>query len=125
ISRRKRTTCPRIVDGIGRGKKASQTIPEGLTSMFTVEPPPRFERLARKLRKQHPEFIEFYREAVNVLELDPYNQTRQYVIKKLTGPQATDGQWRLSLRRWRFRYDIVGRTVELKICGLRRENTYR
>ena len=93
--------------------------------MFTVETSPRFERLARKLRKQHPEFIEFYREAINVLELDPYNQTRQYVIKKLTGPQATDGQWRLSLRRWRFRYDIVGRTVELKICGLRRENTYR
>ena len=56
--------------------------------MFTVETSPRFERLARKLRKQHPEFIEFYREAVNVLELDPYNQTRQYVIKKLTGPPS-------------------------------------
>ena len=51
--------------------------------MFTVETSPRFERLARKLRKQHPEFIEFYREAINVLELDPYNQTHQYVIKKL------------------------------------------
>ena len=93
--------------------------------MFTVETSPRFERLARKLRKQHPEFIEFYREAVNVLEIDPYNRSRQYAIKKLTDPQPIDGPWRLRLRRWRFRYDIVGNRVELKSCGLRREETYR
>ena len=36
-----------------------------------------------------------------------------------------DGQWRLSLARWRFRYDVAGREVLLKRCGLRREDTYR
>jgi hypothetical protein len=93
--------------------------------MFTVETSPRFERLARKLRKQHPEFIEFYRKAVSVLEIDPYNQSRQYAIKKLTDPQPREGQWRLRLQRWRFRYDIVERGVQLKSCGLRKEDTYR
>ena len=93
--------------------------------MFTVETSPRFERLARKLRKQHPEFIEFYRKAVSVLEIDPYNQSRQHAIKKLTDPQPKDGQWRLRLQRWRFRYDIVELSVQLKSCGLRKEDTYR
>ena len=93
--------------------------------MFTVETSPRFERLARKLRKQHPEFTEFYRKAVSVLEIDPYNRSRQHAIKKLTDPQSKDGQWRLRLQRWRFRYDIVELSVQLKSCGLRKEDTYR
>jgi hypothetical protein len=51
----------------------------------------------------------------------PINRTRRYQIKKLEGVPAGEGQYRLSLGRWRFRYDIA----ELHYCGLRREDTYR
>ena len=36
-----------------------------------------------------------------------------------------DGQYRLRLGRWRFRYDITGQEVVLHYCSLRREDTYR
>jgi hypothetical protein len=34
------------------------------------------------------------------------------------------GQYRLRLARFRFRYDIAGRVVTLVACNLRREDTY-
>jgi hypothetical protein len=34
------------------------------------------------------------------------------------------GQYRLRLGRFRFRYDIAGHEVALLYCGLRREDTY-
>jgi len=55
---------------------------------------------------------------------DPYNRTRWHHIKKLEGVAAGEGQYRLSLGRWRFRYDISGQLVELHYCVLRREDTY-
>jgi mRNA-degrading endonuclease RelE of RelBE toxin-antitoxin system len=95
-----------------------------MTPAFTVQTSPRFERLARRLRRQHREFTALLREAFDILETDPYNHSRRHAIKKLTGAQE-DGQWRLRIGRFRFRYDIAGETVELKYCGLRREDTYR
>jgi mRNA-degrading endonuclease RelE of RelBE toxin-antitoxin system len=95
-----------------------------MTPAFTVETSPHFERLARRLRRQHSEFTALLREAFGILETDPYNRSRSHAIKKLTGAQE-DGQWRLRLGRFRFRYDIAGETVELRYCGLRREDTYR
>lgn len=62
--------------------------------------------------------------AVAVLSRDPYNHTRSHHIKKLEAVPSGDGQFRLSLGRWRFRYDIVGRVVLLSYCGLGREDTY-
>ncbi len=44
---------------------------------------------------------------LEVLAADPFNRTRQQNIKKLEGVLAGEGQYRLSLGRWRFRYDIV------------------
>jgi len=35
-----------------------------------------------------------------------------------------EGQYRLSLDRWRFRYDVAGRVVLMTYFGLRREDTY-
>jgi len=46
-------------------------------------------------------------------------------IKKLEAVSLGEGQWRLSLGRFRFRYDIYGQEVVLQYCGLRREDTYR
>jgi hypothetical protein len=64
--------------------------------------------------------------ALAILESDPYNQGRGHPIKKLEGVAAGEGQYRLKLGRWRFRYDIWSekREVELTFCGLRREDTY-
>jgi len=95
-----------------------------MTPAFTVEISPHFERLARRLRRQHSEFTALFREAIAILATDPYNHSRRHSIKKLTSTQE-DGQWRLRIGRFRFRYDINDQTVELKYCGLRREDTYR
>lgn len=75
--------------------------------------------------QQH--FEESLAEAIEILTEDPYNISRRHPIRKLTGVVAGDGQYRLRLRRFRFRYDIDGpsRTVYLKACSLRREDTYR
>jgi mRNA-degrading endonuclease RelE of RelBE toxin-antitoxin system len=82
--------------------------------------------LLRKLNQRHPDFIEIIGKAVAILSDDPYNRTRQHQIKKLEKiPAGGDGQYRLRTGRWRFRYDIDGKTVVLLYRGLRREETYR
>jgi mRNA-degrading endonuclease RelE of RelBE toxin-antitoxin system len=91
---------------------------------FSVIATARFERDYRSLSKRHPDVAEHYAEALRVLQEDPYNRTRRYPIKKLEGVASGDGQYRFRSRRFRFRYDIVGKTVFLKYCGLRREDTY-
>jgi hypothetical protein len=60
-----------------------------------------------------------------ILEEDPLNRTRAHPIRKLVGIKPGDGQYRLRLGRWRFRYDVSGAEVTLRSCGLRREDTYR
>jgi mRNA-degrading endonuclease RelE of RelBE toxin-antitoxin system len=95
-----------------------------MTSAFTVLISPHCERLAKGQQRKQPDFVQILSEAIDILGSDPYNQSRSHAIRKLTGPQS-DGQWRLRIGRWRFRYDIVGQNVELKYCGLRREDTYR
>jgi len=96
-----------------------------MTPAFSVRTTPHFERLAQGLLKKHPDFPEILGRARQILQTDPYNRTRNYHIKKLEGVKQGDGQYRLSLGRFRFRYDIYGREVVLQYCGLRREDTYR
>jgi mRNA-degrading endonuclease RelE of RelBE toxin-antitoxin system len=91
--------------------------------LFSVQTSPHFERLFKKLRRHHPDLPRLFQEALEILEADPYNRTRRHPIKKLAGSHE-DGQWRLRLARFRFRYDIAGQTVEVKSCGLRSEDTY-
>ncbi len=95
-----------------------------MTPPFTVLTSPHFERLAKVQLKRHREFAAVIDRAIRILQKDPYNQDRTQAIKKLACAQ-NEGQWRLRLGRWRFRYDIVGQMVQLKYCGLRREDTYR
>jgi mRNA-degrading endonuclease RelE of RelBE toxin-antitoxin system len=92
---------------------------------FSVRTTPRFDRLAKALRRRHQEFTARYREAVAILSTDPYNRSRAHQIKKLVAVKPGEGQWRLRLGRWRFRYDIEGSLVVLYVCGLRDESTYR
>ena len=92
---------------------------------FIVLTTPRFDRLLHAIHKQHADITKHYAEAITILGIDPYNRSRRYHIKKLEGINRNAGQYRLSLGRWRFRYDIINRKVILNYCGLRRENTYR
>ena len=97
-----------------------------MTPLFSVRPSARFARLASRLTdQQSQEFPGRYAEALEILKADPTNRTGRYRIKKLKGVAAGEGQWRLALGRFRFRYDIAGTVVELVYCGLRREHTYR
>jgi mRNA-degrading endonuclease RelE of RelBE toxin-antitoxin system len=95
-----------------------------MTPGFTVLTTAHFDRLAKSLRKQHQEFTARYEEGILILREDPYNRTRRYPIKKLTNIPPGEGQYRLRLGRFRFRYDIEGQEVILSRCGLRREDTY-
>ncbi len=90
---------------------------------FRVVPSKRFQRLARKLVLGHPEFASLYDEVRAILAVDPYNTSRKHPIKKLVA--VKDGQFRIRLRRFRFRYDVEGQIVYLKRCALRDKSTYR
>lgn len=82
-------------------------------------------RLLIDFQAAYFEFADFYEKALVCLTADPYNRTRSHNIKKLIDVGKGSGQFRLRIGRWRFRYDIEGKAVYLKTCGLRREDTYR
>ncbi len=96
-----------------------------MTGAFKVSAPSSFARTLKALARRHPELVKLYAEALAVLSDDPYNSGRMHAIKKLHGAPAGEGQYRLRLRRFRIRYDIVDREVVLLDVSLRRENTYR
>jgi mRNA-degrading endonuclease RelE of RelBE toxin-antitoxin system len=91
---------------------------------FEVRTTSAFDRMIRKLRPRHPELTDLYERAVNILEADPYHASRSHPIKKLADIAPGDGQYRIRLSRFRFRYDIEGQAVYLKRCSLRREDSY-
>jgi mRNA-degrading endonuclease RelE of RelBE toxin-antitoxin system len=95
-----------------------------MTAEFLVLTTSRFDRELKKLVAHHAELPEHYRGIVAALRQDPYNRSRHYLIKKLQGVQADDGQYRIRSGRFRFRYDIEGQSVYLKACSLRREDTH-
>ncbi len=92
---------------------------------FSVQTTARFERELRKLSRLHPDLAHYYARACSVLEADPYNRSRAHPIRKLEGVRPVDGQYRIRLGRFRFRFDVEGQIVYLKACSLRREGTYR
>jgi len=96
-----------------------------MTPSFSVRTTAHFDRLMRRLSRRHADFADRYAEALAILRSDPYNRSRRHAIIKLEGVGPDDGQYRLRLGRWRFRYDIYRQDVVLKRCSLRREDTYR
>jgi hypothetical protein len=73
-----------------------------MTPPFSVRTTPHFERLARALRRTHHESGTLQERAVEILSADPHNRSRAHHIKKLEAVPLGDGQWRLSLGRFRF-----------------------
>ncbi len=96
-----------------------------MTPPFPLCTTPRYERMVKRLLKGHPEFHILQERAFAILRADPFNRRRTHRVKKLDAVPIGGGQWRLSLGRFRFRYDIYGTEVVLHYCGLRREETYR
>ena len=96
-----------------------------MTSGFAVRTTPRFERLLRRLLRQHTELLDRYADAIGILGGDPQNRSGTHAIRKLENVAVGEGQYRLRLGRWRFRYDVVEKDVVLHYCGLGRENIYR
>jgi mRNA-degrading endonuclease RelE of RelBE toxin-antitoxin system len=96
-----------------------------VTAGFKVSAPPSFARTLEALSKRHTDLVDLFSQALLVLREDPHNVSRTHAIKKLHGVPAGEGQYRLRLRRFRLRYDIVGREVVLLDVSLRREDTYR
>ena len=90
---------------------------------FPIRNTPHFERMTQKLLKHHPELRALLDRVREILSSDPYNLTLSHPIKKLAGAAQGEGQFRLRLGRWRFRYDVQGGEVVLQYCGLRREDT--
>ena len=93
-------------------------------AFFAVRTTSAFDREFRKLAKAHPDVVELFERAVDIMASDPHNRSRKHDIKNLEGVPPGEGQYRLRLRRFRFRYDIAARVVILVACGLRREDTY-
>jgi len=96
-----------------------------MTPPFSIDVTTHYERFSDRLMDQHLEFENISRRARDILCRDPYNRTRTHRIKKLKAVPFGEGQWRLSLGRFRFRYDIHDKKVVLQYCSLRREDTYR
>jgi mRNA-degrading endonuclease RelE of RelBE toxin-antitoxin system len=96
-----------------------------MAEAFRVQSTRGFDRLIKAHRKRHREFSDLLDNALAILETDPLNNTRRHSIGKLADVKPGDGQYRLRLGRWRFRYDVSGAVVTLRYCGLRREDTYR
>jgi len=91
---------------------------------FAVHTTSSYNRLSNKLQKSHRDFDAAERNMAAILSQDPFNRTRQHHIKKLEAVAPGDGQFRIRLGRWRFRYDIIDQVVLVSYCGLRREDTY-
>lgn len=96
-----------------------------MTPPFSLRSTAHFERLFCKLLIQHSQLQKILERVGTILSDDPYNRTHNYSIKKLEGIHKGDGQYRLRIERFRFRYDIYHHEVVLHSCSLRRENTYQ
>ncbi len=59
--------------------------------------------------------------AKNILESDPHNMSRQHDIKKLEGLKVGEGVFRLRIRDYRIRYDIIGSDIILYSFRHRKE----
>jgi len=98
----------------------------GSRSGYRVEIAPRFARAAKKLAAAHPQLAVLLPRAIAILAEDPLNVSGRHAILKLRGVEPEEGQYRLRLRRFRIRYDVLDdRVVRVLAIALRREDTYR
>ncbi len=88
---------------------------------FRVLTTPAFEREFRRSSKGNRQLVAALEELVAILEVDPHNRDARHNIKKLSGLNPGEGQWRIRWREYRLRYDISGEEVVLHSFRHRRE----
>jgi mRNA-degrading endonuclease RelE of RelBE toxin-antitoxin system len=64
-------------------------------------------------REEESDIPGIFKALLTVLAADPRNTSRQHNIKKLTGVELGDGQWRIRSGVYRLRYDIREDVVTL------------
>lgn len=92
-----------------------------MNGAFRVVSTPAFEREFRKISRGDTRLVAGLEELVALLARDPHNRGGEYQIKKLAGLKAGEGQWRIRLREYRLRYDILGNEVVLHSFRHRKE----
>src|ERR1700758_223058 len=80
---------------------------------FRVLTTPAFEREFRATARRNLELTAILEELLEILADDPHNQSGKYQIKKLSGLNRGEGQWRIRWRDYRLRHDIFGHEVVL------------
>jgi len=89
--------------------------------LWKLRSTPQFERDAKKMSRRSRFVAEQWREALKVLESDPYNTTGQYNIRKLKNVSAGQGQYRIRTGDYRLRYDIFADEVVLYAFAPRKD----
>ena len=72
-----------------------------------------FEKDLRRQSKKDHEILKEIENLKKILEIDPYNLSRRFDIKKLKGIKSGEGQFRIRTKQYRLRYDIFGQDVVL------------
>ena len=84
-----------------------------MAGKFHVFTTPAFDRQARKAVRNKRELTGVIEEILIALRSDPHNVTGRHKIRKLSGVEPGEGQWRIRFGDYRARYDIAGREVVL------------
>lgn len=92
-----------------------------MPSNFRITHTTGFERDIKALVGRNPEIYRQFLTLLDVLREDPYNTSRKYNIKKLTGVAPGEGQWRIRTGKYRLRYDILKQDVVLYSFSHRKE----
>lgn len=92
-----------------------------MSARFQVITPPACERDVRRATRRNLVLASTFEDMIAILEVDPYNRTKQYDITKLTEVKPGMGQWRIRHGDYRLRYDIFGQDVVLYSFRHRRE----
>ena len=73
------------------------------------------------MHARRPGVYDGYLQAIELLEVDPYNRRGHADIRKLEGVPVGEGQYRLRVGDYRLRCDIVGEVAVLYSFRPRRE----
>jgi len=91
---------------------------------YTLRATKQFERQQRKFLKKYRMTTSRIENIYDILESDPYNQSKKAKIKKLTDISDGDGVWRIRSKNIRIRYDIDKRYIILHSTK-DRKNSYK
>lgn len=84
-----------------------------MKSKFQILSTPSFEREFKKILKKDKNIIKIFEVSIEVLQDNPFGKNSLSNIKKLTDIKQGEGEWRIRLKDYRVRYDIIKNKVIL------------